>query len=155
MIAHEDIDFEIIIDHVVQDNRKVNAAEIAVIKEVDPELHFKSDYDLVKIIISNLVNNSFKYYNQSDRIESFVKIKIDADTKNLRISIVDNGVGIDDEQGERIFEIFSKASQSSDSAGLGLYLVKLAAEKLNGQVRLLKTREKFTEFRVKIPLDYV
>ncbi len=152
VISQDPIDFELIVDHVVQDNRKTNAADIAVIKEINPEIRLQSDHDLIKIIISNLVNNAFKYYNQSSRVESFVKIGIDNDRINLNISIVDNGIGIDEQVGDKIFEIFSKASEMSDSAGLGLYLVKLAVEKLNGRIILKRTREGYTEFKVKLPL---
>jgi sensor histidine kinase regulating citrate/malate metabolism len=41
----------------------------------------------------------------------------------------------------------------SDSAGLGLYLVKLAVEKLKGKIILKRTREGYTEFRVKLPMN--
>jgi len=152
-ISSDPIDFEIIVDHVIQENRKTNAAEIAVVKEVNPQIIFHSDHDLIKIIIANLVNNAFKYFNPSDRVESFIRIRVDNDRLNLNISIVDNGMGIDDKVGDKIFEIFSKASEMSDSAGLGLYLVKLAVEKLNGKIILKRTREGYTEFRVKIPMN--
>ncbi|MCA6073787.1 tetratricopeptide repeat-containing sensor histidine kinase [Fulvivirga sedimenti] len=153
VISQDPIDFELIVDHVVQDNRKTNAADIAVIKEINPQMKFLSDHDLIKIIIANLVNNAFKFYNQSSRVESFVKIGIDSDRINLNISIVDNGIGIDEQVGDKIFEIFSKASEMSDSAGLGLYLVKLSVEKLKGRIILKRTREGYTEFKVKIPLN--
>jgi signal transduction histidine kinase len=152
-ISQDPIDFELIVDHVIQDNRKTNAAEIAVIKEINPEITFKSDHDLVKIIIANLVNNAFKYFNPSERVESFIRVKIDNDRQNLNLSIVDNGMGIDENVGDKIFEIFSKASEMSDSAGLGLYLVKLAVEKLKGKIILKRTREWYTEFRVKLPMN--
>ena len=59
---------------------------------------------------------------------------------------------IDEKASSKIFEIFSKASEVSDTAGLGLYLVKLAVEKLEGSIRHSKTSDGYTKFTVELPV---
>jgi signal transduction histidine kinase len=47
--------------------------------------------------------------------------------------------------------MFSRASERSETGGIGLYITKTAAEKLGGTVHLKTTPEGYTEFYVKLP----
>jgi signal transduction histidine kinase len=49
--------------------------------------------------------------------------------------------------------MFVRASERSETGGLGLYLSRLAVEKLGGEISLHITEEKWTEFRVNLPED--
>ena len=151
LISDDRIDFDLLIDSIIKEQKAFKRAKnISVNKEIDKNLYFKSDVDLLKIILNNLIGNSFKFYNTSNRLDSFVTIRIYKE-KDLVMQVIDNGIGIEDKASDKIFEIFSKASEMADSAGLGLYLVKLAVEKLEGEIGLLKTDEGHTCFHVSIP----
>ncbi|UII23510.1 ATP-binding protein [Fulvivirga ligni] len=151
LISDDKIDFDSLIDSIVKEQKTLKRAKnISVNKEIDDNLYFKSDVDLLKIILNNLIGNSFKFYNTSNRLDSFVTIRIFKE-KDLVMQVIDNGIGIEDKASDKIFEIFSKASEMADSAGLGLYLVKLAVEKLEGEIALVKTEEGHTCFHVTIP----
>ena len=67
--------------------------------------------------------------------------------------VVDNGIGIDKISADKIFQMFVRASERSETGGLGLYLSRLAVEKLGGEISLHITEEKWTEFRVNLPGD--
>jgi hypothetical protein len=49
--------------------------------------------------------------------------------------------------------MFVRASERSESGGIGMYLTKLSTEKLGGSIHLTNTEEKSTEFTVILPSD--
>jgi signal transduction histidine kinase len=62
-------------------------------------------------------------------------------------------VGIALENPDRIFQMFTRASEKSGTGGLGLYLIKQAVSRLGGDVGLQLTSEGFTEFYATLPLE--
>ena len=151
LISEQLVDFKAMVDELVEECRDSSRKNINLQVDIEDGLNFKSDQDLLRIILSNLISNAFKFYNTSERIESFVKIEIGQADSQLYIRVIDNGIGIDDHASYKIFEIFSKASDVSDTAGLGLYLVKLAVEKLGGQISLVKSKDNYTQFEASLP----
>ncbi|MCU0369163.1 MAG: tetratricopeptide repeat-containing sensor histidine kinase, partial [Cyclobacteriaceae bacterium] len=104
---------------------------------VDADVKIYSDFFLLKVIIENLLANSFKFYNTSGRVEPFVKIEISrAADKNILIKVKDNGIGIVTDDLSHIFQLFNRASERSEIGGVGLYLCKLAAIRLGGFIEL-------------------
>ena len=87
------------------------------------------------------------------RIESFVRITVRSEEGRVTAHVTDNGVGISQMDREKIFQMFVRASERSETGGIGLYLAKLATEKLGGEINLVSTDEKFTEFIVQFPID--
>jgi signal transduction histidine kinase len=154
VISQAPIQLEEIVQQVIQENlRKSNEKHIETRINIEENLIFRSDEDLLRIIIGNLVNNAFKFYKKSFSVASFVSINIYKNNIHLFIEVTDNGVGIDEKAHNKIFEIFSKATEMSDSAGLGLYLVKLSVEKLKGSIKLVRSQEGYTNFKVIIPFQ--
>ena len=104
-----------------------------------------SDYKRLKIIFSNLISNSVKYhnYNQSN---PYIEIKSYKKDDKIFIEIIDNGQGIKAELVEHIFEMFYRASDSSEGSGLGLYIVKDTVDKINGELKVDSTYGKGTTF---------
>src|SRR5690606_1062216 len=116
-----------------------------------PKTVFYSDPQFVRIILENLIDNAIKFYNDSERVEPFVDINIGGNTEHVAIHVVDNGIGISEVHPDKIFQMFSRASERSETGGIGLYITKTAAEKLGGTVHLKTTPEGYTEFYVKLP----
>ena len=114
-------------------------------------LKWTGDSDLLKIISSNLLNNAFKFHNPSDGVKSYIKIDYWKANGHLHITITDNGLGIDDGIIHQIFDIFSKTSDIQDSTGMGLYLAKLAVDKLKGHISVETNNSGDTVFKVEIP----
>lgn len=127
--------------------------EIKVDVEIQKTLSITSDPDLLNIILGNLINNAFKFHNESNKVDSFIRIKAHINSGKFIFDIIDNGVGIEESVAHQIFDIFSKTSEIQDTAGLGLYLVKLATEKLDGKIEVKKSEEKATLFRVTLPIS--
>ena len=86
-------------------------------------------------VFQNLLINSIKHNNNQ---EGEIIIEIDevhkGKEKALRLSFSDNGIGIEDERKEIIFQKGTKQSKISKGLGFGLSLVKIIIEKFNGKI---------------------
>lgn len=154
ILNYELIEFTSMVDDILLLERKKGLPDrIKIRKDIHSDLVFHSDKDLFKIILENLIDNSIKFYNDSERIQPFVNIKIAPHgSHELIVSVVDNGIGISEAKPDKIFQMFSRASERSGTGGIGLYLCKLATEKLGGQINLRNTPEGHTEFYAIFPL---
>lgn len=99
---------------------------------------FYSDPYRLAVIFSNLIANSIRYRDEGkDRCT----LDIDATIRDnvAKISIADNGIGIAPDQLPRVFDMFYRGSAMSDGPGLGLYIVREAINKLEGDVKIEST----------------
>ena len=91
--------------------------------------------DYVLRILDNLISNAIKY---SPKNSSVIVSSKQVNSK-IRISIRDQGPGIDPNEQDKLFKKFSKLSNKptggESSTGLGLYIVKKICTTLNGSVR--------------------
>jgi signal transduction histidine kinase/Tfp pilus assembly protein PilF len=150
---HEEVKIYELVDSIVESNRiSYLGKELDIIYDLLENQTIDSDSELLGIIIRNLVNNAFKFHNKSKKVDSFIKIQSSINGSVFNFSITDNGIGIDDGISDQIFDIFSKTSELHDAAGLGLYLVKLATDKLEGQISVKTTQEGYTFFNIQIPI---
>ena len=152
-LASEPIDFnDIIHDLLLLEKKKGLPPHLIIRSNVEPNIDFSSDKEFVRIILENLIDNAIKFYNDSDRINPFVDISIVEEKNQVKIKVLDNGIGISEVHPDKIFQMFSRASERSETGGIGLYITKTAAEKLGGYVNLKTTPEGFTEFSVLLPM---
>ncbi len=149
----EAIHFEPIIQEILTlELKKGIPSKIKIDYEVAPDIQLNSDRDMVRLILENLIDNAVKYYNDSERMESFVRIVVGTEAGKVTARVMDNGVGIARMNRQKIFQMFVRASERSNTGGIGLYLAKLATEKLGGSINLISTDEKYTEFIVQFPV---
>lgn len=117
---------------------------------IDEALTIKSDPTRLKMILSNLVSNSFKY-SDPGKEKPMVKIHSSAIREATVLEVEDNGLGIDPESLPRIFDMFYQAHDKTNGSGLGLYIVKETVEKLGGQIRAESVAGSGSRFQVKLP----
>jgi signal transduction histidine kinase len=152
-IKDEEIMLSGLIDEIIGiEHKKGLPPRLKILKEVDESLSIRTDGDLIRIILENLVDNSVKFSNESPRIEPFVTIRAVRDNGRVHVSVTDNGVGISSAERKKIFHMFSRASEKSEIGGVGLYLAKIATEKLGGEINVRNTKEGFTEFYADFPV---
>jgi signal transduction histidine kinase/tetratricopeptide (TPR) repeat protein len=152
-LGSELIDFPgIVSDVLILEKKKGLPPRLKIRKHIDESIEFYSDREFVRIILENLIDNAIKFYNDSDRVEPFVDISVTEEATHVRIMVVDNGIGISEVHPDKIFQMFSRASERSETGGIGLYITKTAAEKLGGIVHLGTTPEGYTQFYVTLPL---
>jgi len=125
-----------------------NGVSFKLTGDVAPNI--KTDKILLKIILENLLENSFKFQDNLET-DPFVELNI-RQNGNLEVTVVDNGVGIDPAYKDRVFDLFFVASAKDRGTGIGLYQTQLATKKLFGRVAL-ETNKKPTSFKVSIPTN--
>ncbi|MBI5777997.1 MAG: HAMP domain-containing protein [Planctomycetes bacterium] len=112
----------------------------------------RTDAELLKKAISNLLDNAIKYTPESGKIE----IDVTADAQRLTISIKDNGIGIPGEDLARVFERFYRVDKSRSremgGTGLGLSIVKHIVQTLKGEVTVTSQPNQGSTFIIKLPI---
>jgi len=153
-VEPQNIDFQVLVaDALSIQNKRGAQKKLSIEQSIDPRAILISDKTLLGIILDNLLDNAVKFQNTSERTESFVKIKVAVIPTGIEIAITDNGIGFDKANAEKVFQMFVRASEKSETGGLGLYLTRLAVEKIGGTIALHITDEKWTEFRIVLPPD--
>ncbi len=80
----------------------------------------------------NLLDNAVKFVRPGEVPQ--IKVRGHARGDRVRISIADNGIGIPKELQDRVFGIFQRVSNSPEGTGIGLAIVRKAAERMGGTV---------------------
>ncbi len=98
----------------------------------------------MKMVFVNLINNSIKYSNPN---KDYVDIRISLgedprDSSNYIISISDNGMGIESNQHEKIFDLFRRAYSKNDKegSGAGLAIVRSIIQQHSGHIWVEKSK---------------
>lgn len=99
---------------------------------------FITDEILSQTILRNIIENAVKY-SKPTATEPFVKIDMKEEGEYNIISVSDNGMGIQKEYQEKIFDAFYRANTETKGSGLGLYIVKNAIDKLKGKIVLFSS----------------
>lgn len=102
------------------------------------------------LIISHLLNNANKFTEKGSISLSY---KPDDDNKYMYISITDTGCGVPKEKNEWIFERFTKNDDFVPGSGLGLYLCRLVAQRLKGEICLDIAYTAGAKFILKLPIN--
>ncbi|MBX9851006.1 MAG: sensor histidine kinase [Cytophagaceae bacterium] len=123
--------------------------------KIKGEEKFYSEKSLVYSILQNFIENAIKYRDRS-KPDSKLKIEIGLEKNYVEIKFIDNGTGIKEEYQGKIFDMFFTVdNQSEDSTGLGLYIVKLAIEKLGGKVKVESKENEGSTFLITLRNNYV
>ena len=124
--------------------------DIRIENMVSDDLILHTDSMRLKIVLSNLIDNSFKYCDIKKE-KPFIRIEAGQQDEVKVIMVKDNGVGIDQLYIDKIFNMFYRASEKSKGSGLGLYIVKETLNKINGTIQVESTLGGGTTFVVSIP----
>lgn len=113
---------------------------------IDDNMKFESDRDMLLILLSNLLENAFYFSEQA--LNKAVSLKINQLPNQIQIVVMDYGAGISPEIKDKIFSMFFRGNENSTGNGLGLYLVKNAINKLNGEITFETEVGIYTKFTV-------
>ncbi|MBD0344882.1 MAG: response regulator [Coleofasciculus sp. Co-bin14] len=107
------------------------------------------DANLVRQILANLLSNAFKYSPNGGT----VSLQLNCEQTRVIFQITDEGIGIPDEDKQKLFEAFSRASNVStiQGTGLGLSIVKKCVDLHGGQISLKSEVGVGTTFTVNLP----
>ncbi len=112
-----------------------------------------SDKIMLRQVIANLLSNGINYANNKGEILMGIKAK----GKEIIYSVKDNGIGIPENQKDKIFERFFRAGNAQlkvpSGTGLGLSLVKQVVELWKGKIWFESQEGKGTIFYFTIPIN--
>ncbi len=118
--------------------------------EVSEEAPLYSDPNRVSVVLNNLISNAIKYRDVRKE-NQFIKVDAKVTSRYASIRFSDNGIGISPDLVKRIFDMFFRATEKSEGAGLGLYIVKETIEKLGGRISTESVLGTGTTFNIEIP----
>src|SRR5882762_983647 len=111
---------------------------------------FYSDGYRLSIILANLISNAIKYCDEG-KDNSFIQVSATITPAHAIVHIRDNGIGIHPDHLPEIFAMFYRATDKSDGAGLGLYIVRETLERLNARVAVTSGLGEGTNITLTIP----
>jgi signal transduction histidine kinase len=136
---------EIYIDRFREENIKT---EIAINSNLILNYNRKSIED----IFDNLISNSMKALK--GRSNKIIKCSSVTTKNDLTILFSDNGIGINEEDKFRIFDIFYTKTAEDGGAGMGLYMVKTRVEAMQGSIEVVENEFKPSGATIKITLPF-
>lgn len=145
----EQIDLAAFIQGLVQSygGLQATAADIAVISPLGIAT---ANSALLTQCLSNLLGNAVKFVAPTVRPQ--IRIWSERTVPGyVRIFIRDNGIGIPPEAFEKVFGIFYQQDKSRDGTGIGLAVVRRAAERLGGRVGIIESSPSGTTFWLELP----
>ncbi len=149
-VVKEKVNTHAVAEEVISDlSSKIEERGIEVeIKRELPKVGFKRKR--MYQVFSNLISNAVKYIGDPEN----PKIQIDAEEKPTFwvIKVKDNGIGIEEENQDKIFDIFHRENRVDEKGtGIGLAIVNRIIEKYDGDIWVESEKGEGTEFFVKLP----
>lgn len=146
-VSKEDINFSLLAKDVVQQfaNRYPDRP---LQPSIEDEVELVGDPLLLKLLVSNLLENANKY---SPR-EKPITIKLYRQNEDILLEVIDEGPGVPDEEKKKVFDKFyrigSEQTRRTQGTGLGLYLCKKIAADHNATIQVKDHKPQGSKFIV-------
>lgn len=158
--ARSNIDFKVINVKEMIENLFLEAYVHIFKKEnIEVEIAIKDSFKVVhnqkffEDIFENLISNSIKALKNEDN--KIIKCTGAIEDGKFIIYFSDNGIGIDEEDKHRVFNIYFTKTADDKGAGIGLYIVKTRIESMKGTVEVIDSEFKPHGTTLKIVLPFV
>jgi ligand-binding sensor domain-containing protein/signal transduction histidine kinase len=116
------------------------------------EVFAYGDRDMINSVIRNLVTNAVKFTERNKKVE----IQLNPKEKEIEVNIVDEGIGITQEQLKKLFRIDEKFKSTGTAGekgtGLGLIICKEFVEKNGGEIKVKSAPGKGSVFSFTVPM---
>jgi len=150
--AHE-IDVAAVLDSAIQNSRPLAVVEkIAIRMDSSSTQGVKIMGDALQLehAFSNILENAIKFSAAGSSVETGVQ----RDTGFVRIRFLDQGIGMDPAEYQKVFEPFYRGARSSGAqgSGLGLFLARRVVELHGGKITAGPNSPKGTQILVELPL---
>ncbi len=146
-----EIDFYQIIDIIQNDfGKKFSDLEITFETNIEKGLKLTSDMNLLLIVCERLIENSLAFRANIDK-NPFIRLSFYRKDGKVVMEVEDNGIGIPLNFYHKIFSMFFRASEKSKGNGLGLYIARKAAEKLQSDITFDSKVDVGTKFYLILP----
>lgn len=147
---------EIIEDAIKLLEQRIKENKVSLVRKLDPGLpNVMIDKERMLQAVDNVLTNALEALdrnNKHNKIEFEAKEEIYHSKEYVRLSIRDNGVGINPDDKKNIFEPFF-TNGKRDGVGLGLPIVKKIVDTHHGHIQVESEKDKGTFFNLFIPVD--
>ncbi len=139
---------------------KANEKGLEILYKINPDLPEMLTGDPLRLgqILINLANNAIKFTHQGEIIISIDLQKLEIDSALLKFSVKDTGIGMTDEQINKLFKSFSQADSSTTrkygGTGLGLAITKHLIEVMGGDIQVESEPGKGSNFTFSLPFSF-
>ena len=147
------VDIDDVVAAAVDQNRVVAASkrvDVAVRSSTKAKVY--GDRALMVVAVHNLVSNAIAYSNEGGRVGVGAKVVDDT----VEIAVTDQGIGIEGDELERVFERFYRVDQArsrnTGGSGLGLSIVKHTVQNHGGDVRVWSQPGRGSTFMIRLPV---
>lgn len=121
------------------------------------DITFLGDPLRIKQVVSNLLNNAFKFTHQGNITLKVVAEAIEDHSFLIKIIVTDTGIGIPENKQQLIFKEFSRANsnvkENYEGSGLGLTISKKLAIAMKGDILLASKEGEGSAFSFQLPLE--
>ncbi|KXS50279.1 MAG: sensor signal transduction histidine kinase [Halanaerobium sp. T82-1] len=150
----EEFDLNVVVDAVIEEmNNLASEKNISIKKEIreGQEFRMKADLSLITQLLLNLIDNALKYSKNSGKIK-IILTKLDG---FYRLNIIDNGIGIAEEDLDDIFKRFYRVDKSRSreygGTGLGLSICSWIVKIHGGEINIKSSLKKGSNFEILLP----
>ncbi|SKC43137.1 sensor histidine kinase [Okibacterium fritillariae] len=146
------VDLERVVAAAVDRNRvAADATGVTLVAKSAKDAYVYGDEALLVVAVHNLISNAIHYSPAGSRVGVGLRHADDA----VEVSVTDQGVGIPEEDRERVFERFFRVdearSRHTGGTGLGLAIVKHTVQNHGGDVRVWSQVDHGSTFTIRLP----
>ncbi|WDV44603.1 HAMP domain-containing sensor histidine kinase [Clostridiaceae bacterium M8S5] len=144
------VDIGILINDVAHlfEQRSNKESIIINIKEYEQDMKILGDYNRLKQVLINVIDNSFKF----NKNEGYINITVSKEDEYAIIEIEDSGIGIAKNQLKKVTDKFYKGSEDTSGSGLGLAISKEIIELHKGVFKISSNIGKGTKVIIRLNL---
>jgi len=139
------VDFNVLLDEIrrtIMLPKNINLEIIGSLPKIE------GNYYRFRQLFQNIIENAIKY---NDKEQGLIEVGCHENAEEYRFFIKDNGKGIPKAYFNKIFNIFTKLDNNSQSSGIGLSIVKKIVAYYNGSIWLESTEHQGTTFYFTLP----
>jgi PAS domain S-box-containing protein len=152
VLASEQVDVPDVARGVIEAARAHAPEELSLELVAPRSLAAVADRDKLRQVLANLLANAIKYSLGTGRIE----VRLEQRQAQLRIAVLDEGVGVPESEQQRIFEKFYRVDPSMtggiSGTGLGLYICRELVRRMGGSIWVESSEGTGSTFFVELPL---
>lgn len=150
-LSFEEVRLNDVINELITYHTNKSDKAIQFIFEPKGIVTMNTDKQHITNVLHNLIDNALKYNTKE---MSVVNIDLEQNSSEISITISDNGLGINSDHTDKIFDKFhraiNKGAENVSGLGVGLYYVRNVLNRLNGSIDLLNTSSKGSTFKVSL-----